>query len=550
MLTGEPGALGRIREAIAIGRDGTVLGTGTSAEMRRFSGRDTEILDARGGTVMSGIHDGHAHVLGAGAVSLNPSLRNAELTVPQLQETLSGFLRDSADDNPDRWLTVEGWYPVGLLPDRALPHHRYLDALPTRRPIVLVGNDGHNVWVNQRALDLAGITATTPDPVGGKIARDADGQPTGVLTDDAQKLVTRLIPAPGEAELTSGCARVLAQAAASGITTFLDIVTGPSDLRRYAALAESGRLPQRIHPAIRISTELAKDPAATLAYLQDLRTQFDQIPGVRIGTAKIYLDGIADYPAQTAALIDPYLSPSGNPTTHYGDLYVSGPDFGRLATVLDDAGWQVHVHAIGDRAVRTALDGFQTARRANGPRDNRHTIAHLQMVHPDDFPRFSSLGVIACMQLQWARQETWNMESLLPYIGPERHKRIFPARSLEQHGAMLTGGSDWPTEPLQPFNQVRTAVDRLGADAPRGPLYSELESISRMSSLAMHTRGTAIQLHQEHLTGTLTEGRAADLLLLDRDVTTGPVQEISNAQVRLTLIAGRAVHDASATNAR
>ncbi|WP_369378304.1 amidohydrolase [Streptomyces sp. cg36] len=541
VLTGEAG--GPVRQAVAVGRDGLILATGGDAGLRRYIGRDTEVVDARGATVMSGIHDGHAHPLGAGERTLHPSLDGASLTVAELQERLRGFLAADPGHEPDGWLVVEDWNPVGLLPTGTVPHHRVLDALPTRRPVALIGNDGHNAWANQRALDLAGITAATPDPAGGQIVRDPDGTPGGLLKDTAQDLLTRVVPPPTPAELANACARALALAAASGITTFMDASVETRQLDTYAALAASGRLPQRIVPALLIGPELARDPAAALRHVRELRARYGEVPGLRFGTAKVFLDGVIEYPSQTAALLAPYLDAEGRPTGHRGDLYVSAADYGRLATVFDRADWQLHAHAIGDRAVRTALDGYETAVRANGRRGNRHTVAHLQLVDPADHARFARLGVVACMQLQWAMRDIWTMEALLPYIGPERHRLLYPARSLERHGAALSGGSDWPVDPLQTWNQLRTAIDREGAEAAEGALYPEREGLSRASSLRMHTAGTAHQLRMERLSGRLLPGMAADLVVLDRDVTRVPVREISDVRVRLTLVGGRAVYE-------
>ncbi|MEU9339128.1 amidohydrolase [Streptomyces sp. NPDC048290] len=539
---------GRPAEALAVGRDGRILATGSSHAVRRFAGRDTEYLDARGATVMSGIIDGHAHPLGAAERTLNPSLQHESYTVPRLQETLRGFLADSAADEPDGWLVAEDWNPIGLLPTGTVSHHTLLDALPTRRPVALVGNDGHNMWVNRRALDIAGITAATPDPPGGEIVRAADGSPTGVLKDDAQDLIRRHIPGPDEARLLDACARTLRQAAAQGITAFMDALVTPSGLDTYAALSRSGRLLQRIAPAVRLETEQVKNPSEALAYVRDLRRRHGGVAGLHFGVAKVFLDGVIEYPAQTAALLRPYLDEQGRPTDNRGDLYASSAEFGRLATVFDRAGWQLHAHAIGDRAVRTALDGYETALRANGRRGNRHTIAHLQLVHPDDFARFRRLGVVACMQLQWATRNTWTMEALAPYLGPDRHRLLYPARSLERHGAALSGGSDWPVDPLHTWNQIRTAVDREGADSEQGALYPEREALSRASALRLHTAGSAHQLRLDHLTGHLTPGRAADLVVLDRDVTRVPVREISDTQVRLTLIDGKPAYEADSAS--
>ncbi|MFI1393453.1 amidohydrolase [Streptomyces sp. NPDC020681] len=541
LLTGERHA--PVHDAIAVGRDGRVLAVGPSAVVRRLAGRDTEVVDARRATVMSGIVDAHAHPLGAGARSLNPSLANESFTVEQLQEKLRGFLTESAGQEPDGWLVVEDWNPVGL-PTGTETHHRILDALPTRRPIALLGSDAHNTWVNRRALDLAAITAATDDPAGGEIVHGADGSPSGLLKDTAQDLVTRLIPGPDEATLLDACAKALSRAAAMGITTFMDAAAGAGDLDTYAGLARTGRLLQRIVPALRLDAEHTKDPAAALTYVRGLRKQYGEVAGLHFGTVKVFLDGVIEHPAQTAALLTPYLDGHGRPTDNRGDLYVTAAEYGRLATALDRAGWQLHGHAIGDRAVRTALDGYEAARRANGRRGNRHTVAHLQLVHPDDFGRFARLGVVACMQLQWAMRDVWTMEALLPYIGEDRHRLLYPARSLRRHKAVLAGGSDWPVDPLSPWNQIRTAIDREGEVAEQGALHPEVEGLDRSTALRMHTAGSAYQLRMERHIGTLTPGKAADLVVLDRDVTRVPVKELSATGVRLTLVNGQPVHEA------
>ncbi|MFJ3926706.1 amidohydrolase [Streptomyces sp. NPDC090022] len=537
--------------AVAVGRDGRILATGRDADVRRLAGRDTEVVDARGNTVMSGIHDGHAHPLGAGDRSLRPSLDGAETTLAQLTEILTGFLAETggAGAEPDTWLVVEDWNPVGLLPTGTVPHHTMLDALPTRRPLVLVGGDGHNLWANRRALDIAGITAATPDPAGGKIVKGADGQPTGVLKDDAQELVKRHIPAPTRDQLVAACARVLAEAAASGITTFMDAWAGRHELELYRALSAAGQLPQRIVAAVRLDVEQTKDPAASVAYARGLEREFRGVSGLRLGMIKVFLDGVIEYPAQTAALLEPYLDGDGRPTGNRGELYTSAADYGKLTAAFNRIGWQMHAHGLGDRAVRTALDGYAYARRVTGQRDARNAIAHLQIVDPADLRRFAQLGVAACMQLQWAAEDTWTNEALLPYIGPRRHRWMYPARSLERAGARLSGGSDWPVDALQVWNQLRTAVDRQGAYG-RGPLYRELEGLDRTSALRAHTLGTAWQLRQDGLTGTVERGRAADLVLLDRDVTRCPVADISGTQVRMTLVGGRVVHDAGSASGR
>ncbi|MFH8620117.1 amidohydrolase [Streptomyces sp. NPDC017979] len=548
VLTGMRGE--RVREAIAVGRNGKVLATGSSRDVRRYAGRDTEVVDARQGTVMSGIVDGHAHPVAAGAATLNPSLGYLELTIPQLQELLRGFLADPAyGSEPDGWLVVADWDPVGLLPVGTVAHHRFLDALPTRRPIMITATDGHNSWVNRRALELAGITATTPDPPGGEIERDADGAPTGLLKEEAQGLVHSLVPDLPFTRVVEATAHALAGAAAQGITAFLDASADEWHLDVYTELARTGKLPQRVAAALRLDAHEIREPEEGLRWLEATRRRYKEVDRLDLRTTKVFVDGVMEYPARTAALLDPYLDGHGNPTQHRGQLQLDPADFARLAVLLDRKGWQIHAHAIGDRATRIALDGYETALRTHGRRGNRHTITHLQLVHPTDLRRFAQLDVIASMQLQWAMRDTWTMDALLPYIGPDRHRRLYPARSLERHGALLAGGSDWPIDPLETWNQIRTAIDREGAHSD-GPLHPEMEAINRASALRMHTTGATWQLRMDRHMGTLTPGRAADLVLLDRDVTRVPVPEISSTQVRLTLVDGVPVHEEGTATAR
>lgn len=547
------GVKGRIAQAIAIGADGRILATGTNAAIKRYVGAGTEIIDAGGATVMAGIHDGHVHPPYAGLSSLNPSLGNAELTLAELQAALQSFLDATVDQEPDGWLVVSDWNPVAA-PSDALPATKaYLDALATARPMALRGSDGHNLWCNSRALALAGIDASTPDPDGGEIVHDANGDPTGILKDAASGLVLDLVPPASEADQLEAIAGAFALMAANGITSCMDAYVEPWGLDVYAALAGMGALHQRVQPALLVPDDLLADPAGAVAWAAGLADAYEGIPNVRLGTVKVFMDGVMEYPAQTAALLEPYLDADGQPTDHYGSLYIDAATMGGLATAYDAAGWQVHAHAIGDAAVRTALDGYETARRTNGPSDNRHSIAHLQLVHPEDYGRFAKLKVIPDMQLQWAIRDVWTLDALEPFIGPERHERLYPAHSLLAAGARLAGGSDWPVDWLIPFNQIETAVDRIGfygsVYGDGQPLNAD-EGIPLGASLDMHTRGTAYQLHQEKLTGTLEPGKQADLVVLDRDITAIPVSEIYGTQVQLTMLGGKPTFDATTSTGR
>ncbi|MFI2433079.1 amidohydrolase [Streptomyces sp. NPDC018693] len=545
VLTGTHG--GARAQAVALGSDGNILAVGSDADMCRRIGPHTVVVDAEGGTVMPGIQDGHMHPLGAAVQSLNPSLRNESMTVPRFRARLQEMLDATAAQEPDGWLEVTDWNPVGLLPSGTVADRTLLDSLNTSRPIYLQGSDFHNSLVNSRALALAGVDRTTADPAGGQIVRDGGGEPTGLLKDDAQGLVSRVIPPPSPDLLEGAFVRMADTLLASGITSFLDAASSEDSLTTYADLITRGLLPQHITPALLIDTELAKQPRAAAEFLRDVRRRHTGPDTLRLTTAKVFLDGVMEFPAQSGALLDPYLDASGRPTDHRGDLHVGDRDYRALVAALDADGWQMHAHALGDRAVRTALDAYEAVART-GRRAGRHTIAHLQLVHPDDYGRFARAGVVASMQLQWAASTTFTRDALRPYIGPERYARLYPARSLARAGAWLAGGSDWPVDPLAPFTQIATAIDRSDPELNEPPLGAD-EGLTRTQSLLMHTTGAARQLHDD-VSGAIRPGWRADLVVLDRDITKAPVREIRAAGVRYTLISGHVVHDAGSHTGR
>ena len=285
---------------------------GSTCEIRRRITRNTEVIDANGGTVMSGIHDGHMHPLGAAAQSLNPSLHNASMTVPELQAALQALLDASTDQEPDGWLQITDWNPVGLLPAGTVANKSFLDALSTSRPIYLQGSDFHNSFVNSRALALAGVDRTTPNPAGGEIVRDAGGEATGLLKDNAQGIVSGVIPDPTPGSSESAYAAMATFLLSSGVTTFMDAACGEGSLQSYSDLIGRGLMPQQVTPALVVDPTMT--PAAAAQYLEDLRTRYGNVPGMHMTTAKVFLDGVMEFPAQTAALLAPYLDADGRPT--------------------------------------------------------------------------------------------------------------------------------------------------------------------------------------------------------------------------------------------
>jgi predicted amidohydrolase YtcJ len=536
----------RMAEAVAV-RGGRIAYVGTSAGAAAFIGPATQVIDLRGRTLMPGIHDGHTHPLAGGLVLTKPTLNYRKLDLREFLAALRRILARTTGHEPDGWLSVDLWEPSGM--DRQ-PTKEDLDRLPTTRPILVVDLSGHTAVANSRALELAGITASTRNPPGGQIRRGRGGEPTGILLDSAIGLVSERIPPLSTAQNADALDAAHREMAEQGITSYLDASAGETELAALAALADRGPLTIRPSAAITVSPRRAADAEALLARLEQLRTAYGRA-GVALRTVKMFFDGVIEHPTQTAALLEPYRvnkgtkrNPRWGPGKSRGPTYFKQRVANSAIAALDAAGWQVHVHAIGDRAVRSALDAFEHARRRGGRSDNRHTITHLELIHPRDFRRFGRLGVLASMQLHWAERDSYTVDSLKPYLGARRWRWVYPAGSLARAGATLCGGSDWPVDPLLPFRQIEIAVNRTADEVYEGypkPLWPE-EGLGLRASLAMHTRNSAFQLHQESLTGQIREGFAADLIVLDRDILRARQKRVSNTKVDLTMVDGRTVH--------
>jgi len=533
-------------QAVAVA-GGQVAQVGSNAAIDALAGPGTEVIELDGRMVMPGIHDGHMHPLYGGLALTQPTLNYRQLNLRQLLDAIAKLLGASAAEEPDGWLSVDLWDATAM--DREPTRHD-LDGLATSRPIIVFSLDGHIALVNSRALGIAGIDASTADPPGGRIKRDRAGEPTGILLDAAIGLVSGKIPPLTTAQDAKALGAGFAEMARQGVTSYLEASADERVLAALAELHDQGPLTVRPSVAITVEPELAADPAAMLARLAELRSSFAR-PGIAIGTVKMFFDGVIEHPTQTAALLRPYRVNRG---TERDPNWVAGKSRGptyfrpRVAkaaiAALDAAGWQVHVHAIGDRAVRSALDAFEHARGVNGDSDRRHTITHLELVHPKDFKRFRKLGVLASMQLHWAERDSYTVERLKPYLGTRRWRHTYPAGSLSRAGAKLCGGSDWPVDPLLPFRQIEIAVNRTADEVYAGdpePLFAD-QGLRLRSSIAMHTANSAFQLHQERLSGRIAPGYAADLVVLDRDLLEVELTRVSRAKVELTTLAGRIVH--------
>jgi predicted amidohydrolase YtcJ len=534
-------AAGRTAEGVAI-RAGRIIALGTDADVRTLAGRSTELIDLRGRMLLPGFQDSHNHMPSAGLDRLRIDLSEAHGT-----GEYERLIRTYADAHPEsEWLLGGGW-AMDVFPGGA-PTAERLDAIASDRPAFLSNRDNHGAWVNSRAMELAGITLETPDPPDGRFERDPTGRPTGMLHDGAMDAVRRLVPRPSLRELVDGLLVGQAYLHSLGITAWQDAIVGDystfSDpFEAYRAVADDGRLTARVVGALWWDRARGDDQIDEL--VERRSTAGDG--RFRATTVKIMQDGVCE--SLTAAVLEPYLV-DGAPTGGTGISFVEPDALHGYVTQLDARGFQVHIHAIGDRAVREALDAFASARRANGMNDLRHHIAHLQIVHPEDVRRFRALGVVANCQPLWAASEPQMTELTIPFLGPERTRWQYPFASLLATGAQLAFGSDWPVSSPNPFWGMHVATTRTlppgypyaAADAGREP-FLPAERIGRGDALRAYTIGSAFVNHLDDVSGSIEVGKAADLAVADLDLFAAP-EVAAEARVVLTLVDGQVVFEA------
>jgi len=516
-------------EALAID-DGRIVFVGPNAGVDAFVGPETRFVDLEGKMVLPGFHDSHVHPVSGGV-----ELGQCNLNGLSTREGLFAAIEECAARTPDEeWLVGGGW-DLPLFPG-ASPHRSELDRLSPDQPAYLSSADGHSTWVNSRALDIGGIDATTPDPPNGRIERDPKtGEPTGTLRESASALVSKHLPPLGPEDYAEGLKRALRMANGFGITSLIEASARDRTLEAYAALARSGELTARVR--VSLTVDESKDESQ-VDELVEMRARY-QAEGIRADAAKIFADGVIE--SGTAALLEPYVD-----FGHRGELNFKQEVLNRLVARLDKEGFQIHVHAIGDRAIRASLDAFEKARAANGPRDSRHHISHIELFHPDDIPRFRSLGVVANFQPLWAFADTYITDLTEPQLGPERSRWLYPIKSLKDSGAVLAAGSDWSVSSMNPLDAVQVAVTRRDLRAPEGPSWIPEERVDLDTILAAYSRGGAYVQHQEALTGSLEVGKRADVIVLEKNLFEVPETEFHRVKVLLTLLDGNEVfRDAS-----
>jgi predicted amidohydrolase YtcJ len=545
-----------VQSALAI-RAGRIVYVGGDAGLAPFMSARTTVIDLHGRMLMPGLVDGHMHPLQGGGTLLKCNLNYEQLTVVQMQARIQSCLDESRAREPDTWLEVVNWFQEGMLPAGTVTNRGNLDALRTKRPIFVISSFGHTALVNSRATQIAGITAKTPDPLGGKVGRDASGNPSGILEDAAQEAVAALIPAPKPADDIKAAMAALDVLRRQGVTTFLDAMAQPPSLEAFAAVEREGKLTARAHFAILITPVQGRDPGRAVAMVRTLAQRFDQgaiepAPKLTVRNVKLFLDGVITAPASTGALLTPYLSLQGAPANPHWtpsssrgpEVYFPAPILSALLIEAAGAGFEPHMHADGDRAVREGLDGIAVLRRKFPNRDIRAAIAHDEIVDPADFGRYQQLNVNPVLSFQWEKQAPDTMEGAREYLGPSRFKYLEPAGFLAAAGARIAYGSDWPVDPLDEWFALKVGVTRTNAPQPdhqyAGRL-SEDEGLSRPEALRAITMNSSYELHQDQSTGSLEVGKLADLIVLDRNFFDIPAAEIADIKVLQTVVGGRVV---------
>ncbi len=530
------------RAAVAV-TGGRISAVGSDQEVGDLRGSGTTVVDLGGSLLTPGFHDAHIHPVYAGAQMIQCDLHG----IVTQDESVAAVAAFAASHPEAEWVLGGGWsmeaFPGGL------PTRQMLDAVVPDRPVFLPNRDGHGGWVNSEALRRAGITKDTADPADGRIERDADGEPLGTLQEGAMAMVSHLVPSLSAADYDRAFDAAQAYLLSLGITGWQDAIVGevngrPDNLEAYLRADSDGRLKARVVGALWWDRERGAEQIPEL--LERRAAGMGQ--RFRATSVKIMQDGVAEN--FTAAMIEPYLDTCGCTSSNAGISFVEAKALKSYVTALDAEGFQVHFHALGDRAVREALDALEAARDTNGPNDHRHHLAHIQVVHPDDVPRFARLDALANMQPLWAAHEPQMDELTIPYLGEPRWRHQYPFGDLERAGARLVGGSDWSVSSPDVMWGSHVAVNRVappeeGDEGGEVDPFLPEQRLSLASTLTAYTAGSAFANHLDDVVGTIEPGKCADLVVLDADPFAGPALDIHAARVRATYIDGEPVYVSS-----
>jgi predicted amidohydrolase YtcJ len=523
-------------------KDGRIGALVPEAELALHLGSQTKVVELDGALLMPGFQDSHIHPAGGGTELLQCNLSEAE----NAEEAIAAIAAYAAA-NPDvAWIQGGGWsmdhYEGGA------PLAAHIDAVVSDRPVSLASRDHHSMWANSAAFRAAGVDATTQDPSDGRIERLADGTPAGTLHEGAMALVQKNAPAASLDLLVAGLSRAQDELIAQGITGWQDALVGagsgiPDPKDAYYRLIAQGNLKVRVRGAQWWRRDQGLEQIDGMIEARAEAEALGLPERFNLGTVKIMVDGIAEN--FTASMIDSYRDKCGHSTHNNGLSFISAEDLALYVTALDAAGFQCHFHALGDRAVRDALDALEAARKANGPSSLRHHLAHLQVVSAVDAARFAQLDAVANLQPLWACHEDQLDRLTLPFMPESAQDRQYPFGDLVNHGAMLAAGSDWPVSSADPLAGSHTAVNRVAPQGDGKPLGGEKQRLDLATILAAYTSGTAYVNHRDTTTGSIAPGYFADLAVVSPNPFDVPAEEIFRSRVISTWIDGTCVYAAA-----
>lgn len=513
-------------------RGSRIIGVGGVGPLREAH-PEAGVVDLGGGLLLPAFGDGHVHPLMGGSYLLQCDLRPAGADASGYLEILAEYAQRQ---NRGEWVLGAGWvlpaFPGGV------PHRDLLDRVIADRPVAVRGRDGHAMWLNTAALARAGITADTADPPGGRIERDEDGVPSGTLHEAAVALVEPLLPEPTPTQRLEAFRAAQEHLHSLGIVSVFDALATPEVHETYLAVSAAGDL------TLSATLALDWDSERGLEQIADLETRRTDgaVPGVNPIGVKLFVDGVVGN--GSAHLLAPYTS--GAAKGRLGEALFTTVELGEIVTALESSGFRLHFHAMGDGAVRMAFDALgEYAPAPSAHSRPRHQVCHLQLVDQEELRRFHERGVVANFQPFWARRDEYVEDLHAPALGKERSARMFPIRSLEEHGARIAFGSDWPVSTASPLMGAEVAVTRCDPLNKHAEPLVAAEGITLRSALAAYTTGVAHATYREQETGTIEAGKLADLVLLDRDIFDHNTP-ISDARVLMTWAQGRVVHQASA----
>lgn len=519
-------------DAVAI-RAGKIVAVGNLPEVSKSVSPAAERIDLQGKSLFPGFIDSHSHSIEGGLSLIAADATDKVHSVSELPPFVAEARKSGRGMRGDivevQGLPLEIWSHPDVL------NQDFSTGAYQNQSVLLHGMDGHTAWANHALLQRAGITAeflkTLTRDERAYYGIDSNGQPNGFLVDAGLEKIQPLLPKPSPEKLLEGARAALNYNYSLGITAWLDPLASDEVLSAYKALADHGELNSEI---VAFPQVFAKDPAAELAGVQKTRAKYKDVPHLHVTGIKIFADGVAEFPSQTAHLTKPYKN-----TGHNGDLLFDPAKFAQLCISADKQGLIVHVHAIGDGAVTASLDGIAAARKANGDSHLPHSLTHEQFIQPQDFPRFRELGVISALQLYWAEAANDTIEILKPYVDPGIYQWQYPARSILDNGGIISGASDWPVSTANVFRAIYQAETRKGKEG----ILDATQAMPRQAMFDAYTRNSAKAMNLDSI-GVITPGKRADLVLLDRDVLTDSPEDMRETKVLWTMVAGKMVYQA------